>query len=385
MKAYKYRLKPNELQKTLILKSVGACRFVYNYCLSLKIEAYQNENRRLSVYDLKKSVTQLKAQDSFAWLNEINSQSLQEAVFNLDSAFTKFFREKKGFPNFKSKHKSKKTFGNPQNVKINFEKNTIQIPKLGSVKAIIHRKFVGKIKTCTVELTPNGEYYISVLVDNGEIKTEQLPIKEETTLGLDMGLKDFVTMSDGEKVNHPKWVRNIEMRVKCLQRRHAKKIKKSNNREKARLKLAKKYKHLNNQRHDFIHKLSHKIASNNKTHSVAIEDLNIKGMTTNHCLAKSVQDTCWNAFENALSYKLKDRGKNLIYIGRFEASSKTCTCGKINHELKLSEREWACRHCGAIHDRDLLASQNVKRFALQPHNLMTSPQELGVELVEVRH
>lgn len=382
MKAYQYRLKPNEPQKILILKSIGACRFVYNYCLNLRIEAYQKQAKRLSVYDLKRIITELKKVEGYKWLQEVNSQSLQESVFNLDSAFTKFFREKKGFPNYKSKHRAKKTFGNPQGVKVDFENNTIQIPKLGSVKAVIHRRFVGKIKTCTVQLTPSGEYYISVLVDNPSSEVVKKPIRDDTSIGLDMGLKDFVTMSTGEKVKHPKWIINSEKRIKCLARRHSKTIKQSSNREKARLRLAKKYKRVSNQRKDFVHKLSYKIATNENTDTVIIEDLNIKGMTSNYKLAKSVQDTCWNMFETILKYKLEDRGKNLLHIGRFEPSSKMCSCGKINHSLELSDREWQCVHCGVTHDRDILAAQNIKKFGLQKQNL-TSLQELEVELVEV--
>jgi putative transposase len=367
IKAFKYRIFPNAEQETIFAKHFGSCRFLYNWGLARKIELYQKENKKISCFDLIKEITILKTQEEYKWLAEVNSQSLQQSLRHLDNAFTRFFREKKGFPKFHKKT-GKQSFTVPQNVKIDFENNQIQIPKCKQVKAKLHRKFEGNIKTCVISKTPTGKYFISVLVENDAIISQKAEIKSETAVGIDLGIKDFATLSSGEVIANPKHLKSKEIKLAKHQKRLARKKKGSKRRELQKKRVAKIYEKITNERNDFLHKTSKKIVQEFDT--VIIENLNVKGMTKNHCLAKAISDCSWGTFTNMLEYKCNWYGKNLVKIGRFEPSSRLCTCGVINKDLKLSDRVWTCQACNTTHDRDALASQNIKKFGLQKQNLI---------------
>lgn len=347
----------------------------------MRIEAYQKDKTRIGWVDICKRMTELKRQEDTFWLNEVSNMSLQSSIRNMDAAFTRFFREKKGFPKFKSKKEPRKSFQFVQQVSIDFERNRIKFPKVGWVKFFKNRTFEGKIGTVTVSKNASGRYCVSVLVYDGKELPAKAPIKYDTAVGIDVGIKDFAVLSNGQVYANPKYLEKPEQRLKVLQRRFAKKQKGSNRRERARIQLAKQYERVRDCRTNFIHQVTSRIVRENQT--IIIEDLNIQGMVKNHNLAKSISSASWHEFFRQLEYKCEWQGKNLIKIGRFEPSSKMCTCGYVNKELKLSQREWTCPNCGQINDRDLLAAINIKRFGLQGQNLIGySPAVRGVEGAE---
>lgn len=377
LKSFKYRMYPNQEQEAKIIQTFGAVRFVYNWSLEQKIKAYETENITVSRFELNNMLPDLKTENE--WLKDVNSQSLQEANKRLDSAFTKFFREKKGFPKFKSRKNPVQSFQIPQNYEVDFKTNKIKLPKIGWIKVILHRVFVGTLKTATVSLNTTGQFHISIVVDDGKDVPEKEQFDYNSTLGIDVGIKHFATFSDGTKIDNPKHLINSNKRLEVLQRRLSKKQKGSKNRNKARHNIAKIHNHIANQRQDFLQKLSSKVVSENQ--AIAVETLNIGGMMKNHCLARAIADASWSEFFRMGEYKAEWYGKTVIHIGRFEPSSKICNvCGTINNSLKLSDREWKCNKCNTVHDRDINASINIKNFALQPQNLISisSPAERRV-------
>jgi len=280
LQAYKYRMYPSREQVALLMKHIHACRFVYNHSLEQKIRAYEQHGQKLSCFDLNNCLPALKKE--YPWLAEVNSQSLQIANKNLDNAFTRFFREKKGFPKFKSKKNPVQSFQVPQHYCVNFERDRIRLPKIGEIKTTFHRHFDGKMKTATVSVTSTGKWFVSILVDDGKPTPDPAVFTSDTTLGIDMGLTDFATFSNGEKIENPRYLKNSLQRLKVLQRRVSRKVKGSKNREKAIKKLARCHEKVANQRNDFLHKLSFRVVSENQ--AIAVETLNVAGMQKNHCL-----------------------------------------------------------------------------------------------------
>ena len=367
LQAYKYRMYPNREQVASLLQHIHACRFVYNSSLEQKIRAYEQEGQKLSCFDLNTRLPAFK--EEHPWLKEVNSQSLQSANKNLDNAFTRFFREKKGFPRFKSKKNPVQSFQVPQHHTVDFEHGRIKLPKIGEIKTTLHRLFAGKMKYATVSVTSTGKWFVSILVDDGEPEPEPAPFTTGSTLGIDVGLKDFATLSTGEKIENPRYLKNSLQRLKVLQRRVSRKVKGSENRKKAIRNLARCHEKVTNQRNDFLHKLSNRIVSENQ--AIAVESLNVGGMMKNHCLAQSISDVSWSTFFTVLEYKCRNYGKTLLKIGRFDPSSKICNrCGYYNRNLTISDREWTCPDCGTHHDRDSNAAINIKMFALQEQNLV---------------
>ena len=367
LKAYKYKLEPTAEQKILIEKHIGSCRYIYNWALSLKIKSYEETGKSLSQFDINKRITSLKVENK--WLGEVNSQSLQGMTRNLESAFTKFFREKKGFPKFKSKKNPIQSFPVPQHYTVDFEKGNIKLPKFGIVKAVLHRKFEGELKTATVSKSYTGKYYISILVEDGKELPTNGTFSESTTIGIDLGIKDFAVFSTGEKIENPKYLKNSIKRLKVLQKRVSRKQKGSKNSEKAKQRLAVLHEKISNQRNDFQHKLSSRLISENQ--AIAVETLNVKGMQKNHHLAQAIGDSAWSSFVTKLEYKAKWLGKTVLRIGQFEPSSKIChVCGYHKSDLTLKDREWICPDCKTVLDRDVNAAINIKKFALMDQNLI---------------
>jgi putative transposase len=235
LKAYKYRIYPNKTQEAMILQHFGACRFVYNWALETKIKEYQENKHHVSRFDLQNIlVKQVKPANE--WLKTANSQSLLASLINLESAFTRFFREKKGFPKFKSKKNPVQSFQIPQHYVVDFEERNVKLPKIGKVKASLPREFDGACKTATVSRSTTGKYYISILVDDGKELPEKEKFTDDTTIGVDVGIKDFAILSNGERVENPKYLKNSLLKLKVLSRRLSKKRKGSNNCKKAKLK-----------------------------------------------------------------------------------------------------------------------------------------------------
>ena len=272
MKAFKFRLYPTTTQAVQLNQHIGSCRFVYNWALDQKTKTYEQTGKSISRFDLNKLIPTLKVQNP--WLGEVNSQSLQGMTKQVESAFTKFFREKTGFPNFKSKKNPMQSFPVPQHYSVDFENSTVKLPKIGTIKAVLHRSFEGELKTATVSKSSTGKYYISILVENNEgLPTKQI-FSALTTVGIDVGIKDFAVLSTGEKIENPKYLKNSLKRLKVLQRRVSNKQKGSKNRAKAKQRLAVLHEKITNQKNDFQNKLSFRLISENQ--AVALETMNVK-------------------------------------------------------------------------------------------------------------
>ncbi len=357
-KAFKYELIPTLAQKSQLNSAFGSCRVVYNLALETKNVAYQ-KGVNLTCFDLMKQLPELK--NEFPWLKETPSQSLQQIISNLDNAFLNFFKGRTSFPKFKKKN-ANQSFRIPIAIRVDFESWAVSLPKIGNVKFHNSRSFEGEVKQATVSKTTTGRYFISILVDTKQNTPSKLEIKEAATIGIDLGIKHFAILSNGIKIDNNKFLINSLKKLRVEQRSLSRKVKGSKRREQQKLKVAKLHERVANQRKDFLHKLSTQII--NEYDSIAIENLNVAGMIKNTKLSKHIADASWGTFEKLLKYKAEWYGKNILQIGRFEPSSKMCSCGKVNNDLKLSQREWICGHCGAKHDRDILAANNIKKFGL---------------------
>ena len=367
-RAYKYRLYPTKDQEVLINKHIGSCRWIYNYALEKKTRAYATDKTKLSRFQIQADLPALKKQEGTVWLKEVNSQSLQASLEHMDNSFVKFFREKKGFPKFKSKHYSRQSFSVPQNTKVDWDSKKVSVPKIKNIKFALDREPDGVVKSSTISRTPTGKYFISVLVDTGLTLPKKSRIEEQTSIGIDLGIKDFLITSDGEKVPNPKYLKQYLFRLKKLQRRSSHKLKGSNNRKRANFRVAKLYERIHNLRIDFLHKLSTRLIRENQT--ICLEDLSVENMVKNHKLAQAISDCSWGTFVDMLKYKSEWYGKNTLFIGRFDPSSKMCSnCGLLKNDLTLDIREWECEGCHAKHDRDINAAKNIKMYGLHYNNV----------------
>jgi len=375
IRAYKYRLYPNAKQKELLAKHFGCARWVYNYGLAKKIEYYKQHEKSYSRYDLQKDLVVLKKQEDTQWLSDVCAQSLQVVLKNLDAAYTSFFRKKNSFPKFK-RRRNRQSVAFPQNTKIDFDNNRIQVIKFikdGGIKCKFHRRFEGIIKTTTISKTPTDKYYVSILVEEDVKSVKQKPLKIDSAIGIDLGIKDLLITSDGNKYENPNWLKKSLSKLAREQRRLSRKIKKSNNYVKQRKRVAIVHEKISNQRKDFLHKISRQLVDENQINTYCFEDLSVKNMMGNHNLAQAISNVSWSMFVQFLSYKADWAGKNILKIGRFDPSSKMCnSCGYINNELTLNDRTWTCKSCNARHDRDINAAKNIRDFAFDKQNLIGS-------------
>ena len=366
-RAYKYKIKPTMKQQNMLLQHFGCARFIYNWGLDLKIKAYLKDKTQLSYIDLAKELTLLKKTEEYKWLNDVTNEILQQALRCVDAAFNNFFREKKGFPKFKSKHRSKDCCKFIQSVKFDFEKWQVKIPKVGWVNLCKNKSFdLSKVKlgTLTVSRDKCGTYWVTILVDDNKTFPPKTKVEKETSVGIDLGIKDFAILSDGTKFGNPKYYEKRQCKLRRLQQRLSKKTKGSKNRNKAKICLATCSRRITNCRTDYLQKLSTYLVRTYDT--ICIEDLNVKGMMQNHHLAKSISSASWSEFRRMLTYKCEWRGKNLLIIDRFEPSSKTCNnCGYVYKGLTLSERSWKCPVCEKTLDRDINAAKNIHDMALR--------------------
>ncbi len=376
-KSFKYRIYPTKEQEAQLLNQFGQCRFVYNYFLRKRIDYYAlnkgKTKQSLNYHDTCKMLTALKRQPEFIWLNQSNSQSLQQSLKHLEAAYTHFFRDGFQFPTFKKKGQ-RQSFTVPQNFSLEAGKSLLHIPKMNPLKIRLHRKIEERAKHVTISMNPSGKYFASILC---EIPPDVKPKKRGKQIGIDLGLKSFLVTSEGDRVDPPKFLRNSEQKLKKVQRHLSRKKKGSKNRIKARIKVARLHDKTANQRTDFLHKLSHRLVSENQ--AIFAEDLNVKGMVRNHCLAKSISDCGWSEFLRQIQYKSEWNGAVFGQIDRFFPSSKRCNaCGRINESLSLNNREWDCRDCGTIVDRDLNAAQNILLFGQKSVGRDTpKPKRLG--------
>lgn len=379
IKSYKYKIKPTKIQSNQLDQFFGCARFIYNWGLDKKINSWKNEQKSLSYNELAKQLTSLKKEDGYVWLKECSIESLQQSLRNLDNAYNGFFKSKKGFPKFKSKHKSRDSVKFIRCVSFDFENWRIKLPKIGWVKLCKNKTFdqsTVKQGTTTVHKDKCGTYWISVVIDNKKELPPKTKVEETTSVGIDLGIKDFIVLSDGTKISNPKYYEHSLRKLKRLQQSLGRKVKDSHNYQKTRIKLNKYYRYVTNQKLDMFHKLSSYIITHYDT--ICMEDLNVEGMIQNHNLAKSIQSASWSMFKEILSYKSDWYGKNLISIGRYEPSSKTChCCGYKNNDLKLSDRTWICPICGSVLDRDINAAINIKQIGLDQSKEIKLPQVNG--------
>ena len=359
-KAYKYRIYPNKQQLELMQKTFGCVRFVYNQCLEYKINKYENENVFIKRFDLINYVNRVLKYE-YEWLKEVEACALENAAKDLDDAYKKFFKEHSGFPKFKSKKNNYKSYRTARDVLVDFNNNKIRLPKLGFVKAKISKRFDGKIKYATVSQVPSGKYFVSITFE-----TEHKPMESTgACVGIDLGIKELITTSDGEKFVNPKPMDRYAKKISRECKRLSKKQAGSKNYEKQRIKVAKLYEKIHNIRLDNLHKVSYKLINENQV--IVSEDLSINEMLQNHRLAKSISDCAWYELTRQLEYKAKWNNRDYIKINRFFPSSQTCSnCGFVNSKVKdLSVREWVCPKCYISNDRDTNAAINILNEGLK--------------------
>lgn len=366
IKGYKYRAYPNKSQVELLNKFFGCSRFVYNYYLNWRTEQWQKFKQSTN-YTLTANHLSQVLKNELPWLDDADSTSLQQSLKDLDSAFQNFFHKRSGYPKFKKKFSKQSYRAMCVNDNIRIEGNRIKLPKIGWVKIANSRDFNGVIKHAIVTKTASGKYFISLCVEEATI------IKPNAggVVGIDVGIKDFYTDSNGCKVDNPKTLYKHERKLKRLQRKLSRKEKGSSNRNKARIKLAREYEKVSNIRKEFLHKQAFALANENQV--VCAESLNIKGMLKNHHLAKAISDVSWSEFFRILDYKLAEYGGELVKVPTFYPSSQTCSCCGFKNPLvkNLNVRNWTCPECGSEHDRDINAANNILDIGLSILNQTT--------------
>jgi putative transposase len=373
LKAIKVRLYPNKEQEIYINKLLGSYRFVYNQCLALKKNTYIESKTNIGLKELGNYFHQdLTKKPEYQWLNEHNTKVLKQSVINLLDSYKRFFVNGNGFPKFKSKHDNNQSCRFP--VEAISRKNNYLTNRLSLTSQIKDVKFKcsdeyhnflneykSGIKSATLSKTKSGKFFLSILVEHNEIKG--LP-KTNNVIGIDLGIKDFVITSEGEAFENIKIKRNNQKKLNKLHKQLSKKQKGSKNRNKARIKLAKYYEKLNNQKENYLHQVTNSLLNENQV--IVIEDLNVNGMIKNHKLAKSIQELSLYKFKSILKYKAEWYNRDIIEIDRYFPSSKLCNvCNYKNNDLSLSDRTWKCPECGTEHDRDLNAALNIKNKGLK--------------------
>jgi len=369
LKAFKYQLRINKEQQKELNFQIDCVRYVYNLALQTKNDSYKsNANLSLSAYDLHKQLPLLR--ESNEWIRNCPNAYLQQAIIDMCASYTNFFKGRAKFPKYKSKRNQKNTvrFFYP---KIDFTNWTIKVPKIKTPIKIFKNenwKFDGKQKQATISRTATGKYFISILVELEVEDIKQKEIKESTTIGIDLGITHFLIDNNGNKVDNPRFLQNTLKQLRIEQRKMQRKFKKgvkaqSKGYEKQKLIVAKLHEKVTNKRKNFLHNVSSQLVDNND--SICIENLNVKGMIQNKKLSQKIADVAWGEFTRQLNYKAVWQGKNILEIGRFEPSSKTCSnCNHKVDKLPLQIREWTCPECNTLHDRDTNAAQNVKNFGL---------------------
>lgn len=370
--SYKYRIYPNKNQKEVFKKHFDAMRFTWNWALSTKIEAYQNKVN-LSRFQLSALLTKAK-RESHEWLYEVNHQSLQAVLRHLEKAYTKFFKDKKGFPNFKSKKKCKNSYECIQGVKVDLINSLITLPKCKNIKVKFDRDYKGIIKNVVISKSNTNKYYAVLTCEVPSVKVHKPEIKRETSIGIDLGITNYATLSNGIVIENPRHYQKLLSKLKFMQKKLSKKIYGSNNYNRYSMNIKRLHEKISNKRIDFLHKLSYSLTHDNQVDTIIMEDLGTKDMMSNKHLAQRIADASWSLFTSFVKYKCEWYNKNFLQIGRYEPSSKICNhCGVINRKLKLSDRIWTCDNCKSINQRDPNAASNILDIGLHKANLIARP------------
>jgi putative transposase len=354
--ATKIRLSPNKAQAEKLAKAFGCARWYWNNSLAETQKVYQETGKGLGQFQLNARLPQLKSE--VEWLGETHSQVLQSVSLHLSRAFVNFFERRVKYPQFKNKHR-KQSIQYPQGVKI-VDGCKVFLPKIGHIKAVVHREVVGTIKTVSISKTPSGKYFASILTENG-VEEPAVSLNGKI-LCIDVGLTDLAVTSDCSKFSNPKPVAKAQKNLAKKQQSLSRKVKGSNSRNKARMLVAKAHERVANARKDYLHKRSTRLVNENQV--IAVEDLHVKGMMKNHNLARAIGDVGWGLFTNMLKYKAAKQGKGYIEVNRFFASSKTCSCClHAQAQMPLNIRMWICDQCGTNNDRDINAAINIRNEA----------------------
>jgi len=375
LQAIKIRLYPSDDQIIYINKLLGTSRFVYNQCLNYKITEYKEKKKSTSFGEIGKFLTSLKSE--YNWIKESHSKVLQQSLINLDRAYKNFFKQGNGFPKYKSRHE-KQSCRFPVDAISGVKGNRINI--INALKSIHYKcsredekylnKNQSKIKSGTLSRNKSGEYYFSLLIDRDN---KTLNPAKNNMIGLDLGIKDFIITSEGQTYGNLKSKRNNQKKLSKLHRSLSRKANKSNNKQKARIKLAKYYNKLNNIKEYYLHSITNQLLSENQT--IVIEDLNVNGMLKNHRLAKSIQELSLNRFKTMLTYKAEWYDREVIQVSRWFPSSKLCSCcGYKKDDLTLKDRTWLCPECNSLHDRDINAAINIRNEGERIKIGLSSPE-----------
>lgn len=364
MLGFKFRIYPNKTQQELINRTLGCCRFVYNHFLAIRRDEWTANHNSVTCNQTSAMLTSLKRYEEYSWLKQADSVALQESLKNLDTAYQNFFKRHSRYPRFKSKHNHSQSYRtrNQRNA-IRIVDKRIKLPKIGTVKIKQSREFKGRILNATISHVASGKYFVSLCVELD--KETLLRANGGGEIGIDVGLKDFYSDSNGNKVANPRILRRLTKKLVREQRKLSRKMPKSVNRGKARIRVARVHERITNIRKDFLHKTSAALVRQNKI--IAIEHLQIKNMMKNHRLARAISDVSWSEFFRQLEYKAELHGAEVLRIDTFYPSSQICSgCGYKNMETKnLGVREWTCPKCGSHHDRDTNAAVNILRRALE--------------------
>lgn len=359
IKTIKVRIYPSAEQRKILAFQFGAMRWVYNFALNWRRSAWKEQRESISKRQTLDRLVSLKNEDDTIWLKEADSQALQQSLIHLDMAFGRFFKNSGRYPRFKSK-RGRQSMSYPQRVKI-VNHNRLYLPKVGDVKAVLHREVAGTIKTVTVSKTPTGRYFASILCDDEREAPKPLGfLTESEVMGLDMGISRLITSSTGEKTDNPRFLKRAAANLRRKHKALSRKKKGSANRSKARVLLARAHERTAAARNDFQHKLSKRLIDENQ--AVCVETLKVKNMLKNRRLSRHIADAGWSELVRKLDYKAIWSAKRLVRIDQWFPSSKTCsTCHTKVETLPLTTRQWQCEHCGQQHDRDINAAENIRR------------------------